>query len=70
MKSHISATIEESVLAALDEYAREERRTRSQTIELAVALLLKDRLEKRPIPASNACFDGRFDRADSYGDRI
>lgn len=70
MKSHISATIDESVLAELDEYAREERRTRSQTIELAVSRLLRDRLEKRALPTSNGCFGGTFDRASSYGDRI
>ena len=70
MKSHISATIEKSVLAELDEYAREERRTRSQAIELAVSRLLRDRLEKRTLPTSSACFGGKFERAGAYGDRI
>lgn len=67
MKSHISATIDERLLENLNRFGREERRTRSQIIELALEQFLKERggLEE-DIVTSSGCFVGRFNREETY----
>lgn len=67
MKSHISATIDRELLGALDRYRREERRSRSQVIEMAIERLLADTSESSDrIVVSEGRFDGKFDREETY----
>jgi hypothetical protein len=67
MKSHISATIDERILEDLNRFGAEERRSRSQIIEMA----LEEFLHKRgaavdEIVTSKGCFAGNFSREDTY----
>lgn len=67
MKSHISATIDSSLLEELNRFGREERRTRSQIIEMA----LEEFLQKRGGPedeivTSAGRFEGNFSREETY----
>jgi metal-responsive CopG/Arc/MetJ family transcriptional regulator len=67
MKSHISATIDERLLENLNRFGREERRTRSQIIELALEQFLKERGgEEEDIVTSPGRFAGRFSREETY----
>jgi metal-responsive CopG/Arc/MetJ family transcriptional regulator len=69
MKSHISTTIDSRLLERLDRYSREERRSRSQTIEMAIERFLGKEKGNTEIPTTNAAFQGAFDRAETYGER-
>lgn len=67
MKSHISATIDERLLENLNRFGREERRTRSQIIELALERFLQERSEQgEEIVTSPGRFAGRFSREETY----
>jgi len=67
MKTHISATIDEKILKDLNRVGAEERRSRSQVIEMA----LEEFLQKRgaavdEIVTSKGRFTGNFSREDTY----
>ncbi len=67
MKSHISATIDEKILESLNRFGAEERRSRSQVIEMA----LEEFLHKRgavgdEIVTSQGRFVGNFNREETY----
>lgn len=67
MKSHLSATIEESLVRELDEYSREEQRSRSQVIELALRhYLAAKRGRGSAVVTSSARFEGNFERKECY----
>jgi len=67
MKSHISATIDEDILEQVDRYGSEERRSRSQVIELALEKFLRDRAgEGVDIITSAGKFSGKFSREETY----
>lgn len=67
MKSHISATIDERLLADLNRFGREERRSRSQIIEMALEEFLRKRGgSDEEIVTTEGCFSGRFNREDTY----
>jgi metal-responsive CopG/Arc/MetJ family transcriptional regulator len=69
MKCHISATLEESVLQELDHYRLEEKRSRSQVLEMAVEAFLKSRQHSGSLIISEGSFSGKFSREETYGDR-
>ena len=63
MKTHISATIDEQLVEDLNRYGLEERRSRSQVIEMALKEFLRRRLDlKDEIVTSEGQFQGRFSR--------
>jgi|GEM_PF-1416035 len=67
MKSHISATIDSNLLADLDRVGKEERRSRSQMIELALEEFLRKRgASEDEIVTSEGRFAGRFSRQETY----
>ncbi len=67
MKSHISATIDRQILEDLNRYGREERRTRSQIIEMALEQFLRERGgPDDEIVTSAGKFAGRFSREETY----
>ncbi len=67
MKSHISATIEDQLLADLNRLGREERRSRSQIIEMALEEFLRKRgVTEDEIVTSEGRFEGRFSREETY----
>jgi len=67
MKSHISATIDTNLLADLDRVGKEERRSRSQMIELALEEFLRKRgASEDEIVTSEGRFAGRFSRQETY----
>jgi len=66
MKSHISATIDRALLARMERVRREERRSRSQFIELAVEHYLRDRGVGDAIVTSGGAYRGKFDRSETY----
>jgi metal-responsive CopG/Arc/MetJ family transcriptional regulator len=67
MKSHISATIDEHLVEDLNRYGKEERRSRSQVIEMALEEFLRNRLDaKDEIITSQGHFQGSFSREDTY----
>ena len=67
MKSHISATIDERLLENVNRFGREERRTRSQIIELALERFLKERgRQEDEIVTSSGRFAGRFSREETH----
>jgi len=67
MKSHISATIDEDVLQRADRYGSEERRSRSQVIEMALDAFLRERTApSEDIVTSRGRFDGKFSREETY----
>lgn len=67
MKSHISATIDEEILEHADRYGSEERRSRSQVIEMALDAFLRERaLPTDQIVTSAGRFDGKFSREETY----
>ena len=67
MKSHISATIDNDLLDELNRYGQEERRSRSQIIEIALQQFLSKRggVEDE-ILTSNGRFVGQFSREETY----
>ncbi len=67
MKSHISATIDESLVEDLNRFGREERRSRSQVIEMALEEFLRSRVgAKDEIITSQSHFEGGFSREETY----
>jgi len=67
MKSHISATIDERLLADVNRFGQEERRSRSQIIEMALAEFLRRRSSgDDEIVTSESRFIGSFDRKETY----
>lgn len=67
MKSHISATIDRDLLEELNRFGKEERRTRSQIIELALERYLRERrVGEDEVVTSPGRFDGRFSREETY----
>ena len=67
MKSHISATIEQAVIEDLNRFGREERRSRSQAIEMASEHFLRGRvITKDEIVTSKGYFQGDFGREETY----
>jgi metal-responsive CopG/Arc/MetJ family transcriptional regulator len=67
MKSHISATIDQELLRELDKFGQEERRARSQIIEMALEeFLLKRERTHDDIVTSQGRFVGQFSREETY----
>ena len=67
MKSHISATIDKQLVESLNRFGREERRSRSQIIEMALEEFLRDRVgAKDEIVTSQSHFKGGFSREETY----
>lgn len=67
MKSHISATLDEKLLEDLNRFGQQERRSRSQIIEMALEEFLRKRgSEDEQIVTSEGRFQGNFSREDTY----
>lgn len=67
MKSHISATIDQKLVEDLNRFGREERRSRSQVIEMALEEFLRKRAgAEDEIVVSQGRFEGRFSREETY----
>ena len=67
MKSHISATIDKKLVEDLNRFGREERRSRSQVIEMALGEFLKKRMAgEDEIVTSPGSFSGSFSREETY----
>ncbi len=67
MKSHISATIDRRLLEDLARFGREEHRSRSQIIELALGEFLGKHLKSGDaVVTSDSRFDGAFSREETY----
>lgn len=67
MKSHISATIDAALVEQLKRYGREERRSRSQVIEMALDEFLRKRAALGgDIVTSQGRFVGSFSREETY----
>lgn len=67
MKSHISATIDTDLLEEVNRFGRQERRSRSQVIEMALEHFLHVRgVRDDTIVTSASRFEGSFSREDTY----
>lgn len=67
MKSHISATLDEKLLEDLNRFGQQERRSRSQIIEMALEeFLRKQRSADEQIVTSEGRFEGSFNREETY----
>lgn len=67
MKTHISAKVDIKILGELNRFGREERRPRSQIIEMALEeFLRKHGAEGDEIVTSDGRFTGTFSREDTY----
>jgi len=67
MKSHISATLDEKLLEDLNRFGQQERRSRSQIIEMALEEFLRKRsATDEPIVTSEGSFEGSFSREETY----
>lgn len=67
MKSHISATIDDKLLGELNRFGQQERRPRSQIIEMALEEFLRKRGEAGDeIVTSEGRFTGTFSREETY----
>ena len=67
MKSHVSATIEASLLEEADRFGRQERRSRSQVLEMALEQFLhKNAPVSDEIVTSPGRFAGKFSREETY----
>jgi metal-responsive CopG/Arc/MetJ family transcriptional regulator len=67
MKSHISATLDEKLLEDLNRYGQQERRSRSQIIEMALEEFLRKRgAAEEAIVTSGGRFEGVFSREETY----
>ncbi len=67
MKSHISATIDLNLVEKLNRYVEEERRSRSQIIEMALEEFLRKRgVADEEIVTSAGQFAGDFRREETY----
>jgi metal-responsive CopG/Arc/MetJ family transcriptional regulator len=67
MKSHISATIDDQILSDLNRFGQQERRSRSQVIEMALEEFLRKRgVGEDEIVTSEGRFEGQFSREETY----
>lgn len=67
MKSHISATIDDQILNDLNRFGQQERRSRSQIIEMALEEFLRKRGgAEDEIVTSEGRFEGQFSREETY----
>jgi metal-responsive CopG/Arc/MetJ family transcriptional regulator len=67
MKSHISATIDRDLLEEVNRFGRQERRSRSQVIEMALEHFLNARgTSDDKIVTSEGRFEGSFSREETY----
>ncbi len=67
MKSHISATIDTELLQDLSRFGQQERRSRSQIIEIALEEFLRKRgCVRDDIVTSGGRFEGQFSREETY----
>lgn len=67
MKSHISATIDDRLLSDLNRLGQQERRSRSQIIEMALEeFLRKSGGMEDEIVTSEGRFQGNFSREETY----
>ena len=67
MKSHISATIDSDLVERMESFGQQERRSRSQIIELALEdYLLRNSAETKSIVTSEGRFEGNFSREETY----
>jgi len=67
MKSHISATLDQKLLEDLNRFGQQERRSRSQIIEMALEEFLRNRrITDDAIVTSEGRFEGRFNREETY----
>lgn len=67
MKSHISATIDKDLLEEVNRFGRQERRSRSQVIEMALEHFLNARgVTDDTIITSESRFEGIFSREETY----
>ncbi len=67
MKSHISATIDSELLEDLNRFGEQERRSRSQIIEIALEEFLHKRgSSEGGIVTSAGRFEGDFSREETY----
>ncbi|NQW99616.1 ribbon-helix-helix protein, CopG family [bacterium] len=67
MKSHISATIDDQILDDLNRFGKQERRSRSQVIEMALEEFLRKRgATEDEIVTSEGRFEGNFSREETY----
>jgi metal-responsive CopG/Arc/MetJ family transcriptional regulator len=67
MKSHISATIDLELVEKVNRYGQEERRSRSQIIEMALEEFLAKRgVADEGLVTSDGQFLGKFSREETY----
>jgi predicted transcriptional regulator len=67
MKLHISATIDSDLVERMKSFGQQERRSRSQIIELALEdYLLRNSAETKSIVTSEGRFEGNFSREETY----
>ena len=67
MKSHISATIDDQILNDLNRFGQQERRSRSQVIEMALEEFLRKRgVAEDEVVTSEGRFEGHFSREETY----
>jgi len=67
MKSHISATLDKKLLEDLNRFGKQERRSRSQIIEMALEQFLRNqRTSDEQIVMSEGRFVGGFSREETY----
>jgi len=67
MKFHISATIDDQILNDLNRFGQQERRSRSQIIEMALEEFLRKRGgPEDDIVTSEGRFEGQFCREETY----
>jgi metal-responsive CopG/Arc/MetJ family transcriptional regulator len=67
MKSHISATIEKDLIQAADRFGQQERRSRSQILEMALEQFLRQHAPiDDEIVTSPGHFVGTFSREETY----
>jgi len=70
MKEHISITIQKDMVERLRRYARRERRSVSQVVEIAIENLLERRAPvSEAIVTTQGRFNGKFSREETYGAR-
>lgn len=66
MKTHVTATIDQTILEGVDRFRLEERRSRSQVIELALERFLRERSSVGDkIVTSPGRFAGAFSREET-----
>ncbi len=69
MKSHISATIDQELVEALEHIRQRERRSLSNVLEAAVAEYVNKRQGTEQIVTSSGYFEGAFSRRETYAGR-